>query len=268
MSALPQSDGFVKPRRIRVGVLQIPLVLFSPRKLFERVENVTGYGGTLVFLLTGLALVGYAVSETGLVDRQVDQRVLDRQAELEKQYNDVVQRSTLIKLLEEERKKGEFDRMVARTGVIAAPPGMALLTILIVSALFYGAVALGGKKPEWHTLMTICVFASFTDLAHELFRMVLMFRHRSLDVDTSAALLARIMSPAAEASGATANAASAMLAHALSGIDPFRVWFWVLVYLGVTTTAQLSRWKARVICFLFWLLTAAGHAGLSMAART
>ena len=42
----------------------------------------------------------------------------------------------------------------------------------------------------------------------------------------------------------------------LSSVDPFRVWFWILVCLGLVVTGQLSRRTALVTCLLFCLLAA------------
>jgi len=255
------AGDFVIEKRKGVGMFQIPLVFFAPRRLFERVENVTGYGGTLLVLLTALTLVGYATIETGLIDRAVQQRSAKRQIELERQFEDVVKRSDLIKALEEDRKQCEFERLATRLGKLVATPLSALASVLLISASLYGAVALGGRKPEWHTLMTIAVFASFVDVLGSVIRLVLMVRHSTLEVDTSAALLARLIPADQVGPPGTLTAIESLL----SGIDPFRIWFWLVVLVGVTATAQLSKWRARIFCFMLWMMSSIGYIGLAFA---
>ncbi len=255
------SDSFVIEKRRRVSVLDIPLALLAPRRLFARVENVTGYGGAFLVLLTALTFVGYATIETGLIDRSVAEASTKRQAELERQFADVVQRSNLIKALEEERKQCEFERLMKRLAVIVAAPLKELAAVLLIAAALYGAVALGGRKPEWHALLTICVFAGFVDVVASVVRLSLMLRHSTLQVDTSAALLARLAPAAAQVSSAPPVAEIL-----LSAVEPFRIWFWLVVLAGVTVTAQLSKWRARVTCFLLWFTVSAVQVAMAFAA--
>lgn len=256
------TEAFVIEKRRPVGLLSVPAALFAPRSVFARVENITGYGGTLLVLLTGLALVGYATIETGLVDRAVAERSVKRQAELEKNFADVVQRSELIKALDEDRKQQEFERLMTRMVNVVAAPLKQLAAILLTAAALYGAVALGGRKPEWHTLMTICIFAGFADLLGSGLRLALMVQHSTLDVETSAKLLTRLMPASTPETVSTTTA----LGNVLSGIEPFRIWFWLVVLAGVTATSQLSKWRGRVCCFLLWLITTGVHVGTAFAA--
>jgi hypothetical protein len=252
----------VVPHRRTVGVLDIPRVFYSPRTLFGRVENVNHYGGTLLVLLTLVTLVGYATIETGLIDRAVERRVQERQAQLEKQFDNVVARSEFLKQLEETRKLGEFERMITRIGAVAARPAVQLAWTLLIAALLYGAVALTGRKPEWHTLMTIVVFAGFVDLLAEVVRLSLMLQHGSMEVQTSSALLLRLL-PDGHSLGSGRSGAIAQSLFA--GIDPFRVWFWLVVISGLTVTTQLKSWRAWLTCGLFGLVAAGVHAGVSLA---
>ena len=144
--------------------------------------------------------------------------------------------------------------MLTRIQVVVAEPIRVLATILLISAVFYGAVALTGRKPEWHTLLSICVFASFVDLLSLLMQLGLKLRYATLDIDTSLALLAR---PFAQAEGADPMQVAA-LAGGLSALEPFRIWFWLVVVVGLSATAQLRGWRAWAICLLCWL----GAAGM------
>ncbi|HNQ23806.1 MAG TPA: YIP1 family protein [Phycisphaerae bacterium] len=252
-------------RRRTVGVRDVPWVFLAPRRLFARVEDVAAYGWPLVLLLTAVTLVGQATVLTGLIDREVDRQVLDQIAQIDRQQRDVVERSELRRLYEHERKQGEFRKFLARLQVIVAEPVKALTAVLLVAAALYGVVALTGRKAEWHTLLTICVYAGFIDLARLLFELVLMLSFGTLEVYTSPAIGARWLLKGA---GDLQPSVLAAVSGALSGLDPFRIWFWAVVAIGLLTTAQLSRRRAWIVCGLCWLAATGSRAALAVAAAT
>ena len=93
-------------------------------------------------------------------------------------------------------------------------------------------------------------------------RVVLMLRYETLEVDTSLALLARLM---AREDGADLMSV-AVVSGSLSALDPFRIWFWLVVITGLSATAQLPGWRAWVTCSLCWLVAAGTRCGLVVAA--
>lgn len=232
----------------RVGMADIPRVLLAPSRVFARTEDVAAYGWPLVLLLTMVTLVGYATVETGLIDREVNRGVEAGIAELEATQADVVERSALRQMIEDQRKGGEFLRLMTRVKEIAVRPLAVLATVLLLSALLYGVVALTGRKAEWHTLLTVVVFASFVDLLGSLVRLGFMVNLRRLDVDTSLSGLALMWAPAESVGKGTVA-----LSGLLSAVDPFRIWFWGVVIIGLTATAQLKGWRAWVTCGFCWL---------------
>ena len=260
------STGIISPMTTaqrRVGLFDVPHALFSPQRVFARVEDVPVYGWALIMLLVAVTLIGYAEVETGLVDLEVDRQVEKGIAELEKQQFDVVERSELAKMIQEQRKAGEFLHLMDRIRVVVVNPVVALTTILVLSSLFYALVALSGRKPEWHTLLTICVFASFVDVVAGAVRLGFMLHFETLTVNTSLAALAPMFAPQGE--GAAQQAAA--LSGILSLSDPFRIWFWVVLGVGLATTAQLRGWKVWTSCILFWLV-AAGVRTAALSAAT
>lgn len=249
-------------RRSTVGVWDVPVALIAPRRVFARVEDVGAYGWALVWLLTAVSLLGWALVQTGLIDREVDRGVQAKIAEIENTQADVVERSALSKMIEDAKQEGEFDRLMTRVAVVGASPLTTLAIVLLIPAAFYGLVALTGRKPEWHTLVTICVFASFADVVGQFTRLALMVHYGTLDVSTSPAGLAQMGDAASKLQGAAALALPAML----SALDPFRVWFWLIMGVGLTTTMQLRGWKAWAACFGFWLIAALARTGLAVSA--
>lgn len=254
--------AFEPTARRTVGVRDIPVVLVAPRRLFRRVEDVGAYGWPLTILLTAVTLIGFATVETGLIGLEVDRRVAERIAAIESEQRDVIERSALRELYAQAAKVGEFEKLLLRIGVVAAEPLRALGAVLLIAAVLYGAVALTGRKVEWHTLLTICVYASFIDVLRLLMKLTLMLRHGSLDVHTSLSPLVRMVTDTESARGIEAAAWSGLL----SAVDPFVIWFWLVVIVGLATTAQLRGWRAWGTCALCWLAGAGLRCGLTVAA--
>jgi len=127
-------------------------------------------------------------------------------------------------------------------------------------------VAMTGRKPEWHTLLTVFVLASFVDLLGDFFRLAMMMRYETLEVDTSLAVLMRLVNPedfkalmsssGQEVTGFQAMAPLAMMSGLLTAFDPFRIWFWIVVIKGLSATSQLRGGKVWLMCGLFWMMAA------------
>ncbi len=231
-------------------------VLWAPRAVFNRVEDVPRYGWPLVILLTCVALIGYAQVETGLVDRAVDQRVQVRIRAVDVAQQDVVERSVLRDQIADIIEAGEFERVLRRIGVLAAMPARLLAAALLVAALLYGIVALTGRKPEWHTLLTITVLASSTLVLGLVVRLGLMLHFQSLEVDTSLLPLAALAAGRPDINPQSLAA----LGGLLSAMDPFELWFWWLVMAGCRATSQLTGWRVWLACGGSWLVIAVGRA--------
>jgi len=253
-----QSTTQAIPSRTNLGVVDMFAALGAPRRAFEQVEDVARYGWPLVILLTAVALIGYGTVQTGLIDREVERRVQERIAVIDSTQRDIVERSTLRELYENERKLGEFNRVVLRIGAVAAGPLGMLAQLLIIAAVLFGAVALTGRKAEWHTLLTLTVYAGLIDVIDHLVRFVFMLRFATLDVDTSLGLVVR--------HALIDTALSPQQVGALAGlatmIAPFRIWYWVVLIIGLDATRQLRGWRAWVLCGGCWLVGGLVRAGL------
>ena len=260
VDAISEQDALPGIRRT-VCVWHTPMVFLCPRRLFAKVEDVCAYRFTLMVLLVTITMIGWATVQTGLIDRQVDSGVEAKIAQLDEQSLDVVERSTLRTMIEDVRKEGEFTRLMTRIQVIVAAPLLVLASILMISSLLYGVVALSGKKPEWHTLLTIGIYASFVEVFGMFIRLALMLKHGTLEVDTSAALLTRLIPPQSDPEGMIVP----ILSNVLTGIEPFHVWFWLLIAIGLSVTSQLRGWRLWLTCCLMWMTTAGMRIGLAFA---
>ena len=220
-----------------LGLRHVLLVYTSPRSLFSRVEDTGAYGMALVVLLALVTLIGYAQIQTGLIDRVVDQQTEQTLAELETTQGTLLDRIELRDRMDDVRKQGVFSKTVRRLGVVVFSPLYFLASFLLIASILYAAVALTGRKPEYHTLIALCVYAGFIELSAYALQLAMMLYYGTINVDTSLGMLADPGTPSV-----------------LSAIDPFRLWFWVLVGIGVVVTRQLSRTMAVVTCSLMCLL--------------
>ena len=255
------SDPLVVVARRTVGLRDIPLVLLAPGRLFARVEDVAAWGWPLVVLLTLVTLIGYATVQTGLIDREIDTEVAQQIAAIDGQQRDVVERSALREMYDKEHKAGEFTKLLTRIRVIVMEPVQALAAALLVATIFYGATALTGRKPEWHTLLTICVFVGFIDALRLLVTLALMLLYRTLEVDTSLAVVIGLLSPGQWSSPTV----RAVLTGLLTAVDPFRIWYWLAAIVGLSATAQLPGWRAGLVGGLCWLGAAGTQCALALA---
>lgn len=230
------NPGGVERENRTLGVRHALLVYTAPGRLFTRVEDTGAYGRALVTLLGLVMLIGYAEVQSGLIDRVVDQQTEKTQATLEKAQADLVDRIELGQRMEDVRKAGEFNKLLSRLGVIVFTPTYLLASFLLIASILYALVALTGRKPEYHTLMSICAYSGFILLFGYIVRLAMVVYYRTTEVDTSLGMLAAPGEPSP-----------------LSAVDPFRIWFWVLVALGLIVTRQLSRRIAIVSCALMGL---------------
>jgi hypothetical protein len=234
-----------------LGVRHALLVYTTPRALFSRVEDTGAYGWALATLLVLVVILGYAEMQTGLIDRSVDQQTEAELTTLEESQGHLVDRIELRDRMDDIRKTGEFNKLLARLGVVVFKPTYLLASFLLIASVLYALVALTGRKPEYHTLMSICVYSGFIVLAGYLVRFAMVMYYRTTDVDTS---LGMLVAPGTDSP--------------LSAIDPFRVWFWVLVAMGLIVTRQLSRRMAIVSCTVMALLTAGARAAMTYGMKT
>jgi hypothetical protein len=62
------------------------------------------------------------------------------------------------------------------------------------------------------------------------------------------------------------NQRSAALLGLATAVDPFRIWFWITVIIGLKVTRQMSGWRTWTWCALCWIFGALLRTGLATAA--
>lgn len=242
------ANRMLRPVSGPLGVRHALMVYVAPRSLFNRVEDTGAYGYALFTLLGLVMLIGYAKVQTGLVDRNVDLATETKLGELETNQKNLVDRVQLKEAMEGVRKEAVFSKTITRIGVIGLQPAYLLGSFLLIASVLYAMVALTGRKPEYHTLMSICVYAGFIELTGYVVELLMMLYYRSTEVGTS-----------------LTGMGTGVMAKVLEGVDPFRIWFWILVAIGLIVTQQLSRRMAIVASTLLCLTGMGIHAGIAFA---
>ena len=182
--------GVADKQHESLGVRHALLVCTSPRRLFGLVEDTGAYGWALAALIALVMLIGYTEVKTGLIDRSMDQRTEEALAALEKSQAHMIDRIELRERMDDVRKAGEFNKLLARLGGIVFAPAHLLASLLLIASVLYAVVALRGRKPEYHTLMSICVFSAFIELIGQVLRLAMVIYYRTTEVNTSLDILA------------------------------------------------------------------------------
>jgi hypothetical protein len=178
------------------------------------------------------------------VDTTIDRQTNEVLARMEIEQTDLLSRVELSEQMAKVRQAAEFNRLMARGGSIIAPPVTIGAAVLVIAALLFAVVALAGQKADFPTLVALCVYAAVVDVLAAATRLTAMLIYRTVEVDTSLGLLV------------PASAPPSALRLVLSGLDPFRAWFWVLIAVGLVVTGQLTRRAALGTAAAFFLLSA------------
>jgi len=227
-------------------------MFLDPGVAFHRIAERGTYGWTLGALLLITTLFGWVTVQSGLIDREVERQTRREMADLEREQADVISRSELSEQLGKLREKAEFMKLILRGSAVAAAPVKLAASLMLIAAVLFAAVALTGNKPDYATLMAVCVYSAVVEVLAAGLRLAMQMHYRSLDVQASLGVL---VPPGEE---------HKVLHAVLSAVDPFQVWFWVLVAMGLVVCGQLSRRAAVVSCTLLWLVSA----GLRMVPAT
>jgi hypothetical protein len=232
------------------GLLADLVRLFvSPGALFAHLPRCNRSGGALLVLVLANLLYAALLLSTGWPDYEIAaqaQKDISRTDEQLKGDENSEERTRAVEALE---KKAEFDKLFRRVLLIVGKPLWLLLGIATVASALFLAVALGGAaKADFRQLWGIVVFASCVELLRLPLVLFLVMRLRAVRVETSLAALL---------TGPARGPAGFLQMLLLRRFDPFEVWFWALVGLGLWKTGQMTGRRAVVVTVLLALATTA-----------
>jgi hypothetical protein len=225
----------------------------SPGALFASLSVTNRSGGALAVLLVAHVLFAGLILSTRVPDYEIEAQAgkeITRTDEQLKGDDNSEERARAIETLE---KTAVFNKLFARVLLFAAGPLRLLLGVAVVASLLFLAVALWGTtKADFRMLWGIAVFAALVELPRLLLRLFLVAHIHALRVETSLAVFLP---------GPRAGLAAFLL---LRRLDPFEVWYWALVGLGLWKTGQMSGRRALVVAVALALLTALAQGCLDL----
>ncbi len=217
----------------------------SPGALFANLPLVNRAGGALLVLLAAQLAAAAVIVATRVHDYEVSARAEQDSNRIAEQLKGDENSEELTKALEAREKQAVFDKMFGRVRLFVGDPLRLLLGIAVVASLCFLAVSLGGAaKADFRVLWGVVVFASCVELPRLLVRVVLVAGVHASRVETSLA---------AFLPGQRAGLAAFLL---LRRLDPFELWYWALVGLGLWKTGQMSGRRALAVALTLAVLAA------------
>ncbi len=234
------------PGSERAGSLVRDLVrvYLSPGALFTDLPRWNRSASALVLLMALYAVYGLAVLSTGVSDYENDLAAQEEIGRLPDQPRNDENADELDRKRDALEKGAVFGKMLARVEwVVGNPVLLAGVVALLAGVLFIVVALWGTAKPDYHVLAGVVTFAAYVAVPCWLVRLLLISQLHVSRVETSAAVFAPAHAPLA-------------LYLLLRRLDPFEVWFWALVGLGLYRSGQLSRRGAVVAVVVLALLGA------------
>jgi hypothetical protein len=219
------------------GLLTDMVRLFtSPGTLFANLPLVNRAGGVLFVLMMAHVAAAALILLTRVPDYEIGAQAEKESTRAAEQLKGDDNSEELSRALEAQDKKAVFEKLFARVRMLVGGPVRLLLGVAVVASLLFLAVALwGAAKADFRLLWGVVVFSSCVELPRLLIRVILTAGVHATRVETSLA---------AFLPGPRAGLAAFLLFRRL---DPFELWFWALVGLGLWKTGQMSGRRALVV---------------------
>lgn len=209
---------------------------------------------TFVLFLLLLAYVGYgaALLSTGVPDYEVDWTTEQSLRSYDRKPVEADRTGRVDKGYLAYEKMGIFSKHMLRVQYFVGAPLRVLTLIGLFGGLLFMMVALRGGKPNFKLLSGIVIFAWLVELPRLAVRVWLVSQLQTTRVDTSLAAFVH----------STKGHVGTYLA--LRRLDPFDLWFWGLVWLGMVKTGQLTPRAGFILVGLLALLAAVVQCAFEM----
>lgn len=244
------AESLFRPRNVWEDIASLflrPSALFLGLAVENRAGRALG-----ILLILEMALTGLIVS-TGVVDYEIEadtqRQVSERLRDQEGPDDDDALASTLSSI----EKWGVFKKLLAKLGWVLGIPGRTLAGVIVLSWILFAAVALRGGKPKYEELLAVAVFASFVELPRLLVKLYLITELQVARVETSLAAFVPV--------GPKTPFWIYLLARR---IDPFEIWFWILVGYGIWKIGALRAKSAVILVMISAAIFGLAASGLDL----
>jgi hypothetical protein len=226
------------------GLLRdIGRLYLRPAALFTDLSRWNRSASALLLLMAVHLLYAVAVVSTGVPDYETDLAAQKEISRTEQQLRGDENSDERTRTLDALEKGAVFTKLLTRVLLVAGGPVQLLAGIGALAAVLFVAGALwGGGKPDFQLLSAVAVFAAYALVPKLLLRLLLISQLQVARVETSAAALV------------AAPHVSLGLYLFLRRLDPFDLWYWALVALGIWKTGQFRGRLAVVVVVVLALL--------------
>ena len=208
------------------------LAFANPSRVFYNLPRINRSTTALVILLLVLGTLGHLTTRTGVYAYEVKREANRAAFAYQKSHEGDDDPNAANAMAESIEKGSEFQVILNRLIAVFGKPLWTLCVVGLVGGFLFVAVALSGGKPKMSLLTGIVVFASFVQVPHAALRLYLTGLTKHTRVETSAAAFPT------QLGGEHGVSLGGYIG--LRRLNPFDIWFWALMYLGLRKGARMT----------------------------
>jgi hypothetical protein len=232
------------PSQERSGSLvdDVANLYIRPSVLFSELPRCNRSISAFFLLLLCYGLYGWGVISTGVLDYEIECSAQGEIAQLRQHYQasrDDEDSEKLTSKLDTAEKTAIFLKQLSRVNHLVIGPISLLFQLSLLAGILFMIIALRGGKPKFQLLFGIATFAALVEIPKLICRLLLISQLHISRVETSAAAFIK---------GPEAGLGAYLF---MRRFDPFTIWFYILVGMGLYYSGQMKRRSAIVTaCFL------------------
>lgn len=234
-------------------IADIAHLYFSPRTLFDYLPRCNRLTGAMVVLLVVESLCGWAAFTTRVMQFEIDGKTYHDVAVFQKQHEGDEEFEIVTAGTDSLFKGGEFSKQLLRVWLVLGRPALNIALIGMLAGTWFVIVALTVGKPNYQLLAGVVAFAWLVEIPELMLRVYLLRATEASRVETSLA---------AFATGPEIGLAGYIL---LRRLNPFVLWFWSLIGLGIWRSGQMGGRKVILWTLFLALLCGVLAAGFDVA---
>lgn len=228
-------------------------LFWRPSRLYADLPMHKRTGAALTILVSAYVLYGFGLLSTGIHDYEIQetaQRATVRHLQLHHGDDTPDDLNTALDMID---RGAVFSRAVTRLWLLLGRPATIVFGIGLLSGTWYLVIAMRGTRPDFRLIWAVITWAHCVEIPHMALRLVMASQLGASRIETSAAALA---------TGPEVGLAGYVI---LRQFDPFTLWYWCLVALGIHNTGQMKRRGAAAATIAFALVGAVGQAAVDLA---
>jgi hypothetical protein len=237
-------------------LLDLLQLFFQPGVFFKRLPRISHHSSALLLLILFQVLLGTGVLSTGVVEYELAVQTQQEYGRVAWRLDEEQMVGQADAALDNVEKEAVLRRLLVRLDWLVARPLSLLGGLLLTAALLFGLVSLEGRKANFSLLFAVAIYAAYALVFRMGLVLFLTWQKQTTHVEFSLA---------AWLSGRDVGLPMYLL---LRRLEPFALWHWVLLGLGLWKTGQMSGRGAFRASVLLALLTAFSGAAVDFWTQT